>query len=127
MSNTVISIEDLSKSYHLGTINTGTFYGDLNRWWAKQRGRPDPYLKIGEKDHGNRQGETLWAQLLGSRSINNYESFKTLLDQELDHHVGQQAELKLAMDALHKEDQQLKDLRASRHSEQLAEALPDFV
>ena len=70
-----------------------------------------------------RQGEALWAQLLGSRSINSYESFKTLLDQELDHHVGQQAELKLAMDTLHKEDQQLKDLRASSHSEQLAEAL----
>lgn len=61
MSNTVISLEHLSKSYQLGAINTGTFYGDLNRWWAKKRGRPDPYLKIGEKNHGNRQGETLWA------------------------------------------------------------------
>lgn len=58
---TVISIENLSKSYQLGTINTGTFYGDLNRWWAKMRGLPDPHLKIGEKDHGNRNGETLWA------------------------------------------------------------------
>ncbi|MHB9056552.1 MAG: ABC transporter ATP-binding protein [Paludibacteraceae bacterium] len=59
--NTVISIENVSKSYQLGTINTGTFYGDLKRWWAKQHGRPDPYQKIGETDHGNRQGETLWA------------------------------------------------------------------
>lgn len=61
MSDTVISVENLSKSYQLGAINTGTFYGDLKRWWARQRGRPDPYQKIGETDHGNRQGETLWA------------------------------------------------------------------
>ena len=61
MSETVISIENVSKSYQLGVIGTGTFYGDLKRWWAKLRGLPDPHLKIGEKDHGNRQGETLWA------------------------------------------------------------------
>lgn len=61
MPNTVISIENVSKSYQLGAINTGTFYGDLNRWWAKLRGLPDPHLKIGETDHGNRDGETLWA------------------------------------------------------------------
>lgn len=61
MSNTVISIENVSKSYQLGTIGTGTFNGDLHRWWAKLRGLPDPYLKLDEKDHGNRQGETLWA------------------------------------------------------------------
>jgi len=59
MSNTVISIENLSKSFRLGVIGTGTFYGDLNRWWARQRGKPDPYLKI--SDTGNRVGETIWA------------------------------------------------------------------
>jgi len=57
----VISVENLSKCYQLGVINTGTFYGDLKRWWAKLRGKPDPYLKIGEKDQRNRQGETIWA------------------------------------------------------------------
>jgi lipopolysaccharide transport system ATP-binding protein len=61
MPDTVISVENLSKTYQLGVIGTGTFYGDLNRWWAKQRGRPDPYLKVGQKDHGNKQGETIWA------------------------------------------------------------------
>ena len=61
MSDTVISIENVSKSYRLGTIGTGTFRGDLKRWWAKQRGKPDPFLIIGEVDHGNRQGDTLWA------------------------------------------------------------------
>jgi len=57
----VISVEHLSKSYRLGVINTGTFRGDVHRWWAKLRGQPDPHLKIGEKDHGNRDGETIWA------------------------------------------------------------------
>lgn len=61
MSSTVISVENLSKSYRLGVIGTGTFRGDIQRWWAKQRGRPDPYLKIGETDHGNREGEIIWA------------------------------------------------------------------
>ena len=61
MAETVISIENVSKEYHLGVIDTGTFRGDLQRWWAKRRGMPDPHLKIGEKDHGNRDGETLWA------------------------------------------------------------------
>jgi lipopolysaccharide transport system ATP-binding protein len=61
MLNTVISVENLSKNYRLGVISTGTFYGDLHRWWAKRGGKPDPYLKIGQVDHGNQQGETIWA------------------------------------------------------------------
>jgi lipopolysaccharide transport system ATP-binding protein len=61
MPHTVISIENLAKSYQLGVIGTGTFFGDVNRWWAKQRGKPDPYFKVGEVDHGNRDGETIWA------------------------------------------------------------------
>jgi lipopolysaccharide transport system ATP-binding protein len=61
MPNTVISVENVSKSYQLGVINTGTFRGDLQRWWAKFRGLPDPYLKVEEKDYGNRQGEIIWA------------------------------------------------------------------
>jgi lipopolysaccharide transport system ATP-binding protein len=61
MSGTVISVENLSKSYRLGVIGTGTFRGDIHRWWAKQRGKPDPYQIIGQADNGNRQNETLWA------------------------------------------------------------------
>ncbi len=30
-------------------------------WWAKLRGKPNPMLKIGEQDYGNREGEELWA------------------------------------------------------------------
>src|SRR5688500_13357032 len=61
MSDIVISIENLSKIYRIGEIGTGTFYGDLKRWWARQRGKPNPDLKIGESDHAKQQGETIWA------------------------------------------------------------------
>jgi lipopolysaccharide transport system ATP-binding protein len=59
--STVISIERLSKSYNLGQISTGTFTHDLAVWWAKARGKPNPLLRIGEKDYGNRAGEEIWA------------------------------------------------------------------
>ena len=61
MAPTVISVENLSKAYQLGTIGTGRFCSDLKRWWAKQRGKPDPYAIIGDAGHGNRDGETIWA------------------------------------------------------------------
>lgn len=48
MSDIVIKVENLSKQYRLGTIGTGTITHDLNRWWAKVRGKEDPYLKIGQ-------------------------------------------------------------------------------
>jgi lipopolysaccharide transport system ATP-binding protein len=57
----VISVENLSKAYLLGQIGTGTLTNDLRLWWAKKRGRPNPFLRIGEKDHANRDGETIWA------------------------------------------------------------------
>jgi lipopolysaccharide transport system ATP-binding protein len=58
---TVISVENLSKTYYLGQIGTGTFANDMKLWWAKVRGKPNPLLKIGEADHGNRDGEELMA------------------------------------------------------------------
>lgn len=61
MSDTVVSIENLSKTYKLGSIGTGTFYGDVKRWWAKKRGLPDPLLKVDEAARDRRDGETVWA------------------------------------------------------------------
>ncbi len=58
---TAISIENLSKYYRLGAIGGGALSADLNRWWAQVRSKPDPLLKIGQEDHGNRQGEFIWA------------------------------------------------------------------
>ncbi len=57
----VIKVENLSKFYKLGLIGGGTLSGDLSRWWARARGKPDPLLKIGEMDHGNKSGEYIWA------------------------------------------------------------------
>lgn len=57
----VISVENLSKVYRLGQIGGRTLSEDLNRWWAKMRGKPNPYLKIGQEDRGNPQGEYIWA------------------------------------------------------------------
>ncbi len=56
-----ISVENLSKQYRLGVIGNRTLYEDLNRWWARVRGLPDPLAKIGEVDHGNRTDGLLWA------------------------------------------------------------------
>ncbi|MBN2106042.1 MAG: ABC transporter ATP-binding protein [Deltaproteobacteria bacterium] len=61
MAAPVILIENLSKSYRLGVIGTGTFCGDFKRWVARKRGKPDPYSKVGVLDHENRTGDTLWA------------------------------------------------------------------
>ncbi|GAB1470997.1 ABC transporter ATP-binding protein [Chloroflexota bacterium] len=74
MSNVVVSVENLSKTYQLGVIGTGTFFGDLNRWWARKLGKPDPYAKIGERDHGNRVGETIQAIDDVSFSVNQGEA-----------------------------------------------------
>jgi len=61
MSGTVISIEHLSKHYRLGLIGGGTLREDVNRMIARIRGKPDPTLKIGLEDHGNRGGQEIWA------------------------------------------------------------------
>ncbi|MBN1894427.1 ABC transporter ATP-binding protein [bacterium] len=61
MKNAVISVENLTKIYRLGQIGTGTLSNDLKIWLAKARGKPNPMLRIGESDHGNRSGGTIWA------------------------------------------------------------------
>jgi lipopolysaccharide transport system ATP-binding protein len=57
----VISVENLSKVYRLGQIGGRTLHEDLNRWWAKMRGKPNPYLKIGQEDRSDLDGEYIWA------------------------------------------------------------------
>lgn len=61
MTNSVISVENLSKQYDLGVIGTGTLSRDLNRWWARVRKQPDPYTRIGQKDTFERIGESILA------------------------------------------------------------------
>jgi lipopolysaccharide transport system ATP-binding protein len=45
--STVIKVENLSKQYRLGTVGASTFREDSQRWWAKMRGKEDPFLKLG--------------------------------------------------------------------------------
>ena len=62
MSDTVISIEEVSKMYRLGEVGTGTLSHDLNRWWANVRGKEDPYLKLGEENkRASKGGNYAWA------------------------------------------------------------------
>jgi lipopolysaccharide transport system ATP-binding protein len=61
MSRNVIRVENVSKAYRLGQFSSGTLTDDVKVWWAKARGKPNPLLKIGMEDLGNREGEFLWA------------------------------------------------------------------
>ena len=63
MSNTVIEFNNVGKQYILGTIGTGTLSQDLNRWWARVRGKEDPFLKIGEANDRTQKSESrfVWA------------------------------------------------------------------
>ena len=58
--STVISIENVSKSYRLGTIGSGTLREDLQSWWHRKRGLPDPNLRL-DQSHLPVEGHTLWA------------------------------------------------------------------
>ena len=53
-----IKVENLSKAYQLGQIGTGTISRDLERYWAKLRGKEDPFLRIGETNDRTTKGES---------------------------------------------------------------------
>ena len=58
-----IDVAGLGKQYRLGLVGTKTLSHDLNRWWARARGRPDPYARIGERNDRARAGASdyVWA------------------------------------------------------------------
>ncbi len=60
---TAIKVEKLSKAYRLGEIGTGTISHDLERWFAKIRGKEDPFLKVGEANDRTVKGssDTVWS------------------------------------------------------------------
>lgn len=63
MSSPVIKVENVGKLYRLGEIGTGTLSQDVNRWWARVRGKEDPFAKIGEANDRSSKGssEYVWA------------------------------------------------------------------
>lgn len=56
--NTAIKAVNISKQYRLGEVGTGTLAHDLNRAWAKLRGKEDPFLKIGERNDRSSKGNS---------------------------------------------------------------------
>lgn len=65
MSETVIRIDNLSKRYRLGVIGGKRLVDDVNRYWARLRGRPDPLSKVtsiaAEGGNGGLTGDEIWA------------------------------------------------------------------
>jgi lipopolysaccharide transport system ATP-binding protein len=61
-----IKVENLSKAYQLGDFGTGTISRDLERYWARLRGKEDPFLKIGET---NDRTAKVQAMLFGALRI----------------------------------------------------------
>ncbi len=70
MSDVVIKAENISKAYELGEISTGTISRDLERWWARMRGKEDPFLKIGEVNDRTRKTDS---QIVWSLKDINFE------------------------------------------------------
>ena len=55
----VIHVENLSKAYQIGQIDTGTFSRDIERFFVtKLLGKEDPFLKIGETNDRSIKGES---------------------------------------------------------------------
>ena len=63
MSDTVIEVDNISKLYKLGTIDSGSLKKDLNNWWKKSvLKKEDPYfLELEEKKSGEENQHFLWA------------------------------------------------------------------
>lgn len=65
---TAIRIENLSKLYRLGEVGTGTISHDLNRWWARCRGKEDPYTLVGQENRRDQAASSDYAWAL--RDVN---------------------------------------------------------
>jgi lipopolysaccharide transport system ATP-binding protein len=61
MTKPIIKVENLSKKYRLGTIGSKTLRADLNRWWAKVRGKDDPLTKVDQTLPALGQKTEFWA------------------------------------------------------------------
>ncbi|WP_207432099.1 ABC transporter ATP-binding protein [Sabulibacter ruber] len=61
MANTIIEVENLSKLYRLGTIGTGSFRQDLQRWWnSSVLKKQDPFFDLQAED-APANNQYLWA------------------------------------------------------------------
>ncbi|WP_187264258.1 ABC transporter ATP-binding protein [Pontibacter beigongshangensis] len=61
MTDTIITVEGLSKLYKLGTIGTGSLRQDMQRWWnAAVLKKKDPFFDLDENDQ-KESTQFLWA------------------------------------------------------------------
>jgi lipopolysaccharide transport system ATP-binding protein len=67
MTRTVVRIEGVTKAYRLGAIGARTLQGDVQRLWARWRGRPDPLHKIGSSGRTSIDGS--WVLALDDVSL----------------------------------------------------------
>lgn len=63
MLTPALRVENVSKMYRLGEVGTGSLSHDLNRAWARLRGRPDPYARVGAVNDRTSEGTQgfVWA------------------------------------------------------------------
>ena len=63
MSRYAIEVNNLSKQYRLGQVGSGTLRHDLQRFWAKLRGKEDPFLHVGATNKRSQKdlSEWVWA------------------------------------------------------------------
>lgn len=64
MARNIIQVSNLSKRYRLGEVGSGTLSHDLNRWWARARGKEDPMTMVGvvnDRTQKSGKGEHIWA------------------------------------------------------------------
>jgi lipopolysaccharide transport system ATP-binding protein len=60
----VIQVDRLSKHYRLGSIGGKRLVDDVNRWWARMRGKEDPLSKVVSVARGtvsDSQADAIWA------------------------------------------------------------------
>jgi lipopolysaccharide transport system ATP-binding protein len=71
MSDVILKVEKVSKLYRLGTVGTGTFGGDVQRFWkTKILGQEDPFAKIG---HTNDRTSKVKADFVWALQDINFE------------------------------------------------------
>lgn len=58
-----IKVEDVSKAYQLGEMGTGTLAWDIQRWYARMRGKEDPFMIVGEANDRTTKGNSdiIWS------------------------------------------------------------------
>lgn len=58
MSDVVIKAENISKMYQIGEFSTGTISQDVERWFAKIRGKEDKFLRVGQTNDRTAKAES---------------------------------------------------------------------